>query len=90
MKTATLPSLRIDPSLRQAAESVLRKGETLSALMETAVAETIQRRQAQAAFVARGLLGAQEAARCNTYFAANAVHGELQTRLNLRRQQALE
>ena len=30
MKTATLPSLRVDPALREAAEAVLQEGETLS------------------------------------------------------------
>jgi hypothetical protein len=34
MKTASHPSLRIDPDLRQAAESVLNEGESLSSLME--------------------------------------------------------
>ena len=89
MKTATLPSLRIEPSLRQAAESVLREGETLSALVEAAVVETIQRRQAHAAFVARGLASAQEAASSGVYHPAAAVHHGLQARLNQRKQQAL-
>ena len=30
MKTATFPSLRVEPELREAAESVLEEGETLS------------------------------------------------------------
>ena len=32
MKTATLPSLRVEPELRQAAEAMLQQGESLSAL----------------------------------------------------------
>ena len=55
MKTATFPSVRVDPQLREAAERVLREGETLTSLLETAVRETIQRRQVQDEFVARGL-----------------------------------
>jgi hypothetical protein len=45
MKTATFPSLRVEPALRDAAESVLREGETLTSLIETSVRETIQRRR---------------------------------------------
>ena len=37
MKTATFPSLRVDAQLRSEAESVLREGETLTSLIETAV-----------------------------------------------------
>ena len=44
MKNATLPSLRVEPELREAAESVLLAGETLSAFIETSVRETIERR----------------------------------------------
>ena len=33
MKNATLPSLRVEPELREAAESVLLAGETLSAFI---------------------------------------------------------
>ena len=42
MKTATLPSLRVEPELREAAESVLEQGETLSGFIEASVRETIQ------------------------------------------------
>ena len=45
MKTATFPSVRVDQRLRDAAEGVLRKGETLTSLLKTAMRETIQRRQ---------------------------------------------
>ncbi len=34
MKSASLPSLRVDPELRQAAERVLREGESLSNFMD--------------------------------------------------------
>ena len=63
MKTSTLPSLRVESELREAAESVLRKGETLTSLIETAMRETIHRRRAQAAFLARGLRSSEEALR---------------------------
>ena len=37
MKTATFPSLRVEADFREAAESVLRDGETLTSLIETAM-----------------------------------------------------
>ena len=37
MKTSTIPSLRVDPQLRLAAESVLRDGESLSGFVEQAI-----------------------------------------------------
>jgi hypothetical protein len=77
MKTATLPSLRVDPELREAAENVLQEGESLSALIETAVRETIERRRTRAEFVARGLLSRDEARRSGVYVPAAAVHAEL-------------
>jgi len=43
MKTASLPSLRVDPELRQAAESVLLDGESLSSLMESSLRASVSR-----------------------------------------------
>lgn len=77
MKTATLPSLRVEPELREAAESVLQEGETLSGFIEASLRETIERRRARAEFVARGLVSREEAKRTGVYFAADKVHGEL-------------
>jgi hypothetical protein len=88
MKTATLPSLRVEPQLRAAAESVLREGETLTSLMETAMRETIQRRRTQDEFLARGLRSGQDARQTGVYYSAEVVHGELQQRLDARRRQA--
>jgi predicted transcriptional regulator len=81
MKSATFPSLRVDPELREAAEGVLREGETLSALIETSVRETIERRRTRAEFIARGLASRDEARRTGVYFSAESVHGELRTML---------
>lgn len=55
MKTASLPSLRVDSELRHAAESVLLEGENLSSFMEQSLRVNIERRQVQQAFLARGL-----------------------------------
>lgn len=90
MKTATFPSLRVEPELREAAESVLREGETLTALIEAAMRETIHRRRAQAEFVARGLRSSEEAKRTGVYFAATDVHLELRSRIDARRKHVLD
>ena len=77
MKSATLPSLRVEPELRDAAESVLQDGETLSGFIEASVRETIERRRTRAEFIARGMASREEAKRTGVYFAADQVHAEL-------------
>ena len=89
MKTSTFPSLRVEAELREAAESVLREGETLTSLIETAMRETIHRRRAQAEFLARGLRASEDAERAGGYHTANKVHAELQRRLDARRKKVL-
>jgi hypothetical protein len=89
MKTATFPSLRVTADLREAAESVLQQGESLSSLIETAVRDTIHHRQQQAEFVARGLRASEDARATGTYHAAADVHNELQRKLDARRKQVL-
>ncbi|KVD53728.1 YlcI/YnfO family protein [Burkholderia ubonensis] len=77
MKTATMPALRVDPELRDAAESVLDENETLSAFMESALRDGIARRRFQREFIARGLVSRDEARRTGEYFDAADVHAEL-------------
>jgi predicted transcriptional regulator len=77
MKSATFPSLRVDPDLREAAESVLQEGETLSSFIEASVRETIERRRARAEFIARGLAARDDAKRTGEYHSAKSVHTEL-------------
>lgn len=77
MKTATIPSLRVDPELRQAAESVLQNGESLSSFVEQSLRANIERRRAQQEFLARGLAARDEARRTGEYFAAEDVLREL-------------
>jgi hypothetical protein len=89
MKTATLPSLRVEAELREAAESVLREGETLANLIETAVREIIHRRRTRDEFLARGLRSSEDAKRTGAYHPAPAVHAELQRRLDARRKRVL-
>ena len=85
MKSSSFPSLRVEPELREAAESVLRDGETLTSLIETSVRETIQRRRVQEEFIARGLRSRADAERTGIYHSAESVHSDLQRRLDARR-----
>lgn len=82
MKTATLPPLRVAPELRQAAESVLQEGETLSGLMEQSLRGEVNRRRMQAEFIARGLAAREEAKRTGVYYSIDEVMGSLQTILD--------
>jgi predicted transcriptional regulator len=77
MKTASMPSLRVDPALREAAESVLHEGESLSSFMEQSLRDEVTRRQLQREFLARGLASRDEARRTGEYFEADTVHAEL-------------
>lgn len=77
MKTATMPALRVDPALREAAESVLREDESLSAFMEVALREGVARRRLHREFMSRGLASRELAQRDSEYFDADEVHDEL-------------
>lgn len=68
MKTATLPPLRVEPELRQAAEAALREGESLSSLIEQSLRDEINRRRMQAEFMARGLAAREESKRTGAYY----------------------
>ncbi|MDA3902005.1 MAG: hypothetical protein PF441_01005 [Desulfuromusa sp.] len=77
MKSSTIPSLRVEPKLRQAAENVLRDGETLSNFMEESLRAGIRSRKIQQEFIARGLASRAEARRTDEYYSAEAVFDEL-------------
>ena len=81
MKTATIPSLRVAPALREAAENVLREGETLSGFVEAALRAQISQRQMQDQFVARGLASRDLARKTGRYLPATAVVDELAAQL---------
>lgn len=81
MKTATIPSLRVDEELRTAAENVLEEGETLSGFVVQSIRESIERRQAQHEFVARGLRARKTARKTGEYVSANSVVGRLEKML---------
>jgi predicted transcriptional regulator len=82
MKTASLPSLRVDPALRAAAEAVLQEGETLSSFVEQSVRAQVQQRQQQEAFVARGLASRDGAKESGRYVDAKDIPAGLQSQLD--------
>jgi predicted transcriptional regulator len=81
MKTATIPSLRVDPELREAAEAVLDEGESLSSFVEQSIRENIGRRLAQREFVARGLAARENARKTGRYVSSDVVIGRLEKML---------
>ena len=81
MKTATIPSIRVTADFREAAESVLKDGETLSAFMEDAVRRQVEIRKSQAEFIARGLASLEESRRTGIYYSSDEVHAELRAML---------
>ena len=77
MKTATIPALRVEPELREAAQSVLANGETLSSFVEESLRANIERRLHSQAFIARGLASRDEAKISQEYYSAESVLAEL-------------
>jgi predicted transcriptional regulator len=73
MKNATLPPLRVDPALREAAESVLQQGETLSGFVLEAVRLNIERREVQREFIARGLAARDAAKQSGRYVSSDEM-----------------
>jgi len=81
MKTATIPSVRVEPDFRAEVEAVLADGETLSEFVEASVRASVERRRAQAEFIARGLRSRDEARRTGEYVDAGVVLEGLQRKL---------
>ncbi|MCM2288734.1 MAG: prevent-host-death protein [Sulfuritalea sp.] len=88
MKTAAIPAVRVPPELRQAAEEVLAEGETLSGFVEDAVRRNVEYRQAQAAFIERGLASRDAARASGRYVKAATVLGKLKRRLTSARKRS--
>lgn len=88
MKTATLPSLRVEPSFRAEVEAVLGDGESLSEFVEAAVRAGVQRRRIGAEFMARGMDARAEAQRNDDHVDAAAVLAGLQQKLDAARRRA--
>ena len=85
MKTATIPSIRVEPDFRAKVEAVLSEGETLSQFVEASVRASVERRRTQAEFIARGLRSRDEAHRTGDYVDADVVIDGLQRKLDAAR-----
>lgn len=85
MKTATIPSVRVEPEFRAEVESVLAEGESLSEFVEASVRASVERRRVQAEFIARGLRSRDEARRTGDYVDADDVVAGLQRKLDAAR-----
>lgn len=81
MKTASLPSLRVDPELRAAAESVLKEGESLSSLIEDSLRRQIDYRKTQAEFIAWGLAGLADAERTGVFYTTDDIQELMRKKL---------
>ncbi len=81
VKTATIPPLRVEPALRDAAQDVLRPDESLSSFVESSVREAVERRQAQTEFLARALASRDSARASGDYVSAEDVVDGLRRRL---------
>lgn len=81
-KTATIPAIRVKPSLREAAEKHLMEGETLSSFVEKAVYAKVEQRVMQMEFLTRAINSRDEALESGVYFSADSVHDELRKKLN--------
>lgn len=81
MKSAILPSIRVEPAFRASVESILNAGETLSGFVENAVRQTVMQRQNQAEFVARGLMSLENAKLSGEYVEVEPVLNKLAQKL---------
>ena len=81
MKTATLPSIRVEPEFRSTVESLLRDSETLTEFVENSVRETVARRRNQAEFLSRGIQSLEAARNNDDYVNPESVLDELRRRL---------
>ena len=87
MKTATLPSIRVEPEFRTAIESILDGTETLSDFVESSVRDAVMRRRNQAEFLARGIQSLEAARSSGNYVDADIVLNHLRQRLAVAKRQ---
>ena len=85
MKTATIPSVRVEPELRAEVESLLDEGETVSEFVEASVRAAVLRRRHRSDFIARGLRSLDGARRSGDYVDADVVVQTLQLKLDAAR-----
>ena len=85
MKSASLPSIRVEPELRAELENVLGENETLTEFVESAVRRAVEHRRVDAEFQARGEAAWQEFKRTGVSYSTEEVFAELRARVADRR-----
>ena len=85
MKTSTIPSIRVEPELREEVEALLGDGETVSQFVEASVRSSVLHRRNQAEFIARGLQSLNHARRSGDHVDADVVVQNLQKKLDAAR-----
>jgi predicted lysophospholipase L1 biosynthesis ABC-type transport system permease subunit len=84
MKTAQLPPVRVEPTVREEIESVLLEGESLSQFIETSTLQAAGRRKAQQAFLARGRASLANAKATGEFYPLHGVLDQMRARLDAR------
>jgi hypothetical protein len=87
MKTAAIPSIRIEPELRADLEAVLYEGESLSSFVETSVRKAVEYRRVQADFHSRGQASWKDFQRTGVSYSVDEVLGKLQAKVDAKRKQ---
>ncbi len=86
MKTATLPAVRVEPALRNAAEAVLDEGESLSDFVAKCVRDGVAWRRTQDAFLARARDAVERSEREGNGIPSQEVLRRMDARLDAARQ----
>lgn len=87
MKTSTLPPVRVSEDLRNAVESVLADGESLSGFIQQSVERAVEYRRVQAAFHERGQAAFEHYKRTGISHSVDEVVAGLHAKLERRRKQ---
>jgi len=82
MKTAQLPPVRVEPSVREEVESVLHEGESLSQFVEAATVQAARRRKAQQEFLARGRASLARAQASGEFYPLQGTLDHMRARLD--------
>lgn len=85
MKTAAIPTIRIEPQLRADLEAVLTEGESLSAFVESSVRRAVESRQALRDFDARCDASLKHFLSTGESYSSDEVVAELRRRTDARR-----
>lgn len=87
MKSATLPPIHVEQTLRDEIERVRQPGETMASLVEAAVRTEVERRRHQEAFAHRELVAIERSDRQDAAVPADKVITALKDRLAAARKQ---